>query len=84
MLNLARGPPEGSVGVGGDLIVEIEQGVQLLVLHYTRQEVLVLLFGLGETVDIVQTVENQPHCGVRDLVLAQVVAVTAALFSTVL
>ena len=38
-------PPERPVGVGGYLVVEVEQGVQLVVLQDGRQEIL----GAGST-----------------------------------
>ena len=68
--------PERSVGVSADLIIEIEQSMELVVLQDVVEEVSVLILGLSEAVNVVQTVQHQPHRSVGDLVLAHMIAVT--------
>ena len=68
--------PERSVRVCADLIVEVEESVQLVVLQDVGEEVRVLVLCLSQTVDVVQAVQHQTHRGVRDLVLAHVIAIT--------
>ena len=50
--------------------------MQLVVLEDVSEEVRVLVLGLCEAVYVVQTVQHQPHRGVRDLVLSDVISVT--------
>ena len=50
--------------------------MQLVVLEDVSEEVRVLVLGLCEAVYVVQTVQHQPHSGMRDLVLSDVISVT--------
>ena len=68
-------PPEGSVGVCADLVVEVEERMELVVVEDVVQEVGVLVTGLGQAVDVVKTVKHQTHGGVGYFVLSHLIAV---------